>query len=341
MTMAKKSARNAPVRKAVPAAAKKGGGKPAASAAGIGSRPGAGAFLDLPPAACAYESARAVILPLPLEESVSYGGGTAAGPAAIINASRQVELYDPELDAEPAMSYGIHTLPAPRVFGGTKAKGTKAILDGIAAEAGKHLAAGKFVVGLGGEHTVSLGLARAVAAGGPFAVVHIDAHADLRDSYEGNPLSHACVLRRIAELPECEGILQLGIRSTSPDQMEFLRAHAPGRGRAPVVQAWFARDMRRGAEWRREFRRAVRGKRVFFTFDVDGLDPAIVPATGTPEPDGLDWRRLMRIAEITAANAASVAAMDCVELAPIPGLHHAEFTVAKALYGMITLFAHG
>ena len=296
-----------------------------------------GAFLDLPLEACAYDKAAVVVLPMPLEESVSYGGGTVRGPEAIITASQQVELYDIERDCEPALQYGIHTLPP--AFA-APAKTAEAAVDAIAEEAAKHLAAGKFVLGLGGEHTASLGMARAVAATkGNFTLVHIDAHADLRDSYESNPLSHASVIRRIAELPECRTILQLGIRSTSPDQVDFTRRHAKGKGRRPHITTWYARDMHRCGAWRKELKRAVQGRRVFFTFDVDGLEPSIVPATGTPEPDGLTWRQLMRIARIVARNADRCLAMDCVELAPTPGLHYADFTVARALYAMLTLFA--
>lgn len=296
-----------------------------------------GAFLDLSPEASDYDRAAVVVLPMPLEESVSYGGGTVRGPEAIIAASQQVELYDIERDCEPALKYGVHTLP-PAFTAPAKSAGTA--IDAIAVEAEKHLAAGKFVLGLGGEHTASLGMARAVAATkGNFVLVHIDAHADLRDSYEDNPLSHASVVRRIAELPECRAILQLGIRSTSPDQVEFARRHAKGKGKRPRITTWYAHDMHRDETWRKELKRAVKGRRVFLTFDVDGLDPSIVPATGTPEPDGLTWRQLMRIARTVAGSADRCVAMDCVELAPAPGLHHADFTVARALYAMLTLFA--
>ncbi len=301
-----------------------------------------GAFLDLPPEASSYEAARVVVLPLPLEESVSYGGGTAAGPAAIIRASQQVELYDPETDGEPALDIGVHTLPAPACFRrGGKAGGVAAILDGVAHDVERHLAAGKRLLGLGGEHTVSLGVARGVAAGGGFVLVHIDAHADLRNAYQDDPLSHACVVRRVAELPQCEAILQLGIRSTTRDQMDFVRAHGQKKGPRPLARTWFARDMHRDGKWRKEFRKAVAGRRVFLTFDVDGMDPAVIPATGTPEPDGLDWGQLMDIVDLTAANAGAVAAMDCVELAPAPGLHYAEFAAARALYRMIAAFWGG
>lgn len=298
-----------------------------------------GAFLDLPPEACDYDRSRVVVLPMPLEESVSYGGGTAKGPEAIIAASAQAELYDIKRDCEPVLDYGIHTLPVPEVFTKSGKVGAEEAIEAIFEETRRHLAVGKFVLGLGGEHTASLGVARGVAAArGDFTLVHVDAHADLRNSYQDNRLSHACVVRRIAELPQCRSILQLGIRSTSPEQMEFVREHAARKKLRPMVKSWFAEDMHRDKSWRDKFRKAVAGKRVFFTFDVDGLDPAIVPATGTPEPNGLTWRQLMRIASIISEHAECCMAMDCVELAPALGLHHADFTVARALYEIVSMF---
>lgn len=299
--------------------------------------------MGVSPEHSAYGNAGVVVLPLPYEESVTYEGGTARGPEAIIAASRQVEWYSLARGDEPVFGYGIHTLPPPPFFrrgGGKMAAGE--IMDRIARETALHAAAGKFVLGLGGEHSVSLGIARGLAeAAGAFTLVHIDAHADLRDIYDGAPFSHACVARRIAEIPQCEAVLQLGIRSTSPDQMEFARAHRPGSGARPMIQTWFAADMHAGDGWERELERLVDNRRVFVTFDVDGLDPAIVPATGTPEPDGLTWRQLMAAAAAVSRGAGKVVGMDCVELAPRPGLHHAEFTVAKALYEMTTMFVLG
>lgn len=286
--------------------------------------------MDLPPTASAYERAKAVILPMPLEMSVSYGGGTAKGPEAIITASQQVELYDARRDSDPALHYGVHTLPVPSAFAAPGRKSAAKLLDAIAAETEKHLRAGKFVCGLGGEHTASIGVARGVAALGKFTLVHVDAHADLREQYEDNPLSHACAARRIAELPQCQTVLELGIRSTTREQMEY----ACERG----IRTWYAWDIHDKKKWRSQLREAVAGRRVFFTFDVDGLDPAIVPATGTPEPNGLNWREFMRIVRIVAESAGEVAAMDCVELAPAAGLHHADFTVARAVYEMMTMF---
>lgn len=290
-----------------------------------------GAFLDLPAEASAYETARVVVLPLPYEESVSYGGGTAGGSDAIIAASQQVELYDPPTGTEPALEYGVHTLKTPAFFKKRHGKNHAArTMDAIGEEVARHLAAGKFVVGLGGEHTVSYGVAKGVEkALGEFSLVHIDAHADLRDAYGDNPYSHACVVRRIAEMPGCRKVMQLGIRSTTEEQVVY----AGERG----IRTWYAWDIHGKKEWQRQLGRMVAKERVFFTFDVDGLDPSIVPATGTPEPNGLTWGEMEDIVRIVA-DSSNVCAMDCVELAPVRGLHYADFAVARALYAIVSRF---
>ena len=236
-------------------------------------------FLGLPEEHSAFEQARVLVLPIPFEATVSYGHGTAEGPAAIISASQQVELYDREFDAEPALAYGVHTL-APLDLPAEPAAAVAAIRTAVARVA----ASGKLVVGLGGEHTVSVGFGQGLieAVGGPITVVQIDAHSDLRDSYEGSRFSHACVGRRLLDLSAVEQVLQLGIRSVSTEEVAFVRAH-PDRARV-----WYAEAVHAG-DWREEFVSRCSGCRVHLTIDVDGLDPAIVPATGTPEPDGLTW----------------------------------------------------
>lgn len=287
-------------------------------------------FLALEDPYATFETARVLILPVPLEASVSWGGGTAEGPRAIIEASRQVELYDRERDGEPALGYGIHTLPALTL----SADPTVAIAE-IAAAVCDASATGRLVVALGGEHTISAGVNHGLldARGGPLTVVQLDAHSDLRDTYEGTPYSHACVARRILEDPRVEQLLQLGVRSVDAEEVAFARAHE---GR---VRTWYAEDVHDGA-WREEFVARVRGRRIHLTIDVDGLDPAIVPATGTPEPDGLSWREALEIISTTAAEG-SIVGIDCVELAPQPGLHHADFAVAKLLYKTITYAMNG
>ncbi len=283
-------------------------------------------FLGLSPDITDRDWAAVRVLPIPLEATVSYGGGTALGPAAIIKASQQVELYDREYDLEPALTYGIHTLPALRL-----PVDANATQDAIAAAVEDICRAGCLPVGLGGEHSISAGVLRGITAvhGGPVTVVQIDAHSDLRDSYEGDMHSHASVARRMLENPAVEQILQVGIRSVCPEEVAFVRS------RPDRVWVWYTEDMG-SPEWLAIFRERVAGRRVFLTIDVDGLDPSVVPATGTPEPDGLDWAEAVGIVRLLADEAESILGMDCVELAPRAELHHADFAVAKLLYKAIS-----
>ncbi|MFO7634662.1 MAG: agmatinase [Caldilinea sp.] len=278
-------------------------------------------FLGLEAEFSSLERAGVLVLPIPYEATVSYGGGTAAGPEAIISASQQVELYDREYDSEPALRYGVHTLPVMALPDEPEAA-VEAIRIAVMNAAGS----GRLVVGLGGEHTVSVGVGRGLldSLGGPLTVVQIDAHSDLRDEYEGTPYSHACIARRLLDAPEIEQVLQLGIRSVCPEEVAFARAN-PDR-----VAIWYAEAVHDGS-WRDGFIERVRGRRIFLTIDVDGLDPSIVPATGTPEPDGLTWTEALDILRTLTAHA-TVVGMDCVELAPAPGLHMADFAVAKLVY---------
>ncbi len=287
-------------------------------------------FLALEAPHATFERARVLILPVPLEATVSWGAGTAAGPRAIIAASRHVELYDREHDCEPALDYGIHTLPAL-----SPAAAPAIAVDQIAAAVADAAGSGRLVVVLGGEHTISAGVSRGLldALGGPITVVQLDAHSDLRDSYERTRHSHACVARRILEDGRVEQVLQLGVRSVDVEEVAFARRNGAR------LQVWYAEAVHDGS-WREAFAARVRGRRVHLTIDVDGLDPAIVPATGTPEPDGLTWREALDIIAMTAS-AGAIVGIDCVELAPQPGLHHADFAVAKLLYKTITYAMNG
>jgi agmatinase len=282
-------------------------------------------FLGLPAESADYARAGVLLLPIPLEATVSYGHGTADGPAVIIEASQQVELYDREFDSEPALAYGVHTLPA-LILPDDPA----AAVDVIAAAVAQAARSGKLVVGLGGEHTISVGFGRGLlqALGGPITIVQIDAHCDLRDSYEGSPYSHACIARRLLEEEGIEQVLQLGIRSLCAEEMAFARAN-PER-----VRIWFSEDIHAGG-WQEELNNRLRGRRVYLTIDVDGLDPSVVPATGTPEPDGLTWSETVAILR-TVSQVATIIGVDCVELAPVESLHMADFAVAKLLYKTIS-----
>ena len=279
-------------------------------------------FLGLEGDIATYDGARVVVLPIPYEATVSFGQGARSGPRAIINASRQVELYDREFDREMAYEYGVHTLPALAPHGA----GPEAMVDAIHACAHEHLSAGKLLVGLGGEHSISSGFARAIHdIHGDFVLVQIDAHSDLRDSYDGTPYSHASVARRIADLGA--PILQFGIRSICLEEMDYIRATPD------TTRVWFNDDVHAGGHLP-ELAARIKGKKVFLTIDVDGFDPSIIPATGTPEPHGLTWVQVLDIVKTVCSNS-TVVAFDCVELAPIPGMHSSDFITAKLVYKVI------
>ncbi|MFZ2359212.1 MAG: agmatinase [Anaerolineae bacterium] len=284
-----------------------------------------GSFLGLPAPYSDRERAGVLVLPLPYEATVSYGHGTAGGPAAIIAASQQVELYDREFDREPALGFGIHTLPTP-ALPEEPADAVTVIATAVAEAA----AAGQLVVGLGGEHTVSVGFGRGLLAalGGPLTVVQIDAHSDLRDQYDGTPYSHACMARRLLDEAGIEQVLQLGIRSVCPEEVALVRSQ-PER-----LRVWYAEAMHDGG-WQAELIERVRGRQVYLTIDVDGLDPSVVSATGTPEPDGLSWRETLAILRAVAEHG-RIVGLDCVELAPVPGHHASDFAVAKLVYKAIS-----
>ena len=285
-------------------------------------------FLGLDAEFSDYERSRVVVLPIPYEATVSYSGGTRNGPQAILQASTQVELYDREFDDELALNWGVHTLPAlaPNM------DGPRAMVDAIEAAVVEQAAAGKFVVGLGGEHTVSVGVARGLARvfcpdGAPLMTVQIDAHSDLRASYEDSIYSHACAARHFHALGP---LVQIGIRSVCPEEVEFIRSHPDS------VRVFWADEVHSTAAYLSELAERVRGQRVFLTIDVDGIDPALIPATGTPEPGGLSWQQTLAAIR-TVAQHAHIVGFDCVELAPIPGYHAADFTVAKLIYKTLAL----
>ena len=286
-------------------------------------------FLGLPQDVSEPGRARGWLLPIPYESTTSYGAGTREGPAAILAASRQVELFDREYGNEPAMDYGIHTtLPLNLVHRSPEAM-IQVIEDAVA-----ELLSGKQrpeVLGvLGGEHSISAGVVRGLVRAqdaDSLVVVHVDAHADLREEYEGSLYSHACAAKRIQEV--CP-IFQIGIRNYSSEESVFMRRsrhiHTVFSEEATDPKGRFLQDL---AQF-------VKKKRVFFTVDLDGLDPSIMPAVGTPEPGGISWERMIEIARTVCRNAAHVPVFDVVELAPIAGFHAPDFLAAKLVYKLFS-----
>ncbi len=286
-------------------------------------------FLGLPEDLSDVANSRGWLLSVPYESTTSYGAGARDGPAAILAASRQVELYDHEFGEEPAAQYGIHTtLPLNLVH-----SSPEAMIHSIEEAVAEILSGAPRpeVLGvLGGEHSISAGVVRGLArarSADSLVAVHVDAHADMREEYEGSPYSHACAARRILET--CP-IFQIGIRNLSSGEAKFLRRNS----RVRTVFSEEANDPK--GRFLRDLAQFVRKKNVFFTIDLDGLDPSIMPSLGTPEPGGLSWGRMLEIARTVAANAAAVPVFDVVELAPIPGLRAPDFLAAKLVYKLFS-----
>lgn len=270
------------------------------------------------------QDARAVIIPFGFEASVSYGGGTNKGPSAMIKASHQVELFDEELWKEPFRKYGVATLKTPPIK-----KSVPQALNQLESLVGAVLDNGQFPFVFGGEHSITAGAIR------PFAkrhknltIVHLDAHADLRDGYDGEHFSHAAALRRCLDQKGHEHIrlVSIGIRNISAGEIPFLEKNKKR------IEIFWAKDKR---DWTLQaILKAVGKGPVYLTFDIDAFDSSLIPATGTPEPGGLFWDDTMTILRGVAKQAKVVGA-DIVELAPHPALHGCDFMAAKLAYKML------
>jgi len=272
-------------------------------------------FGGIPRNQASWENARIVFLSAPYDLTTSYLPGSRRGPLAILEASSHMELYDEELGFETAR-LGLHTLDPLEVL----SSGPEEMVRQISAYAEPVLKAGKFPVLLGGEHSVTLGLASGLKKKYPgLSFLQLDAHADLRNEYEGTRYSHACVARRLAELGP---VVQVGVRSLSLEESRYLK-------KSPVRSyPWHA--LIDQPDWEEEAIGHL-SPEVYVTIDLDVLDPAIMPATGTPEPGGLDWRTLTGFLRKVTRNR-KVVGFDVVELAPIPGWVAPDFLAAKLIY---------
>ncbi len=266
-------------------------------------------------------AADAVVIPFGIEASVSYGGGTAKGPQAIIKASHQVELYDEELECEAFRYFRLATQKPIDIK-----KTVSKALDQLENLVEDVVAKGKFPLILGGEHSLTAGGIRPlVKRHKEIALLHFDAHADLRDGYEGEHFSHAAALRRCLDFPNVR-LVSIGIRNISASEIPFLEAN---RDR---ISIFWAKDKN---NWNiDEIVASLKGLPTFITFDVDGFDSSIMPATGTPEPGGILWWETLKIIR-RAMQSCPIIGADIVELAPIAGWHSCDFLAAKLAYKIL------
>ena len=265
---------------------------------------------------------KVIVIPFGLEKTVSYGSGTKNGPKEIIKASHQVELYDEELNCEPFKKIGIKTLKPFKID-----KNINKALGKISKINENILNQNIFPLTLGGEHSITPGCIA------PFAkkyknlcILHFDAHADLRESYNGEKYSHASAIRRCLDNKNVS-LISFGIRNISKSEIPFLKKNKSR------INIFWAKDK---AQWNlNSFKKLIKNKTVYLTFDVDGLDSSIMPATGTPEPGGLLWDETLEIIKIAMKNSKVVGA-DINELAPIKGFNSYNFLVAKLAYKILT-----
>lgn len=270
-----------------------------------------------------YDHAKAVVIPFGLEASVSYGGGTSKGPAAMIQASHEVELFDEALWKEPFRDVGVVTLEEPNIE-----SDQEAALKQLETLVRQVMDDGKFPFVFGGEHAITAGAIRPVAEKHPdLVILHFDAHADLRDGYEGMHYSHASALRRCLD-DERLKLVSLGIRNISASEIPFLEAN-----RDRITIHW-AKDKK---QWDLEkIIEPLKGKPIYLTFDLDAFDVSMMPATGTPEPGGLFWDDVIPVIE-AASKVGQIVAADINELAPIETLHGCDFLAAKLAYKILGL----
>lgn len=265
---------------------------------------------------------KVVVVPFGLEKTVSYGSGTRNGPREIIKASHQVELYDEELNYEPYKKIGIKTLMPFKIN-----KNIKQALKKMSDINGEILSKKLFPITLGGEHSITPGcIAPFVKKYKKLCLLHFDAHADLRESYNGEKFSHASAIKRCLDYKNVS-VISFGIRNISKSEMLYFKKNSSR------INIFWAKDK---LKWNlNKFIKLIKNKIVYLTFDVDGLDSSIMPATGTPEPGGLLWDETLNIIKIAAKNSNIVGA-DINELAPIKGFDSYNFLAAKLAYKIIS-----
>lgn len=274
-----------------------------------------------------FAKAAFVILPVPYDLTSTYQPGSRRGPGAILEASANMELYDEELKKETYLA-GIHTLHPLQA----DARGPAEMVASVREQIAHVLSFNKIPVMLGGEHSISLGAVQAMKEKYPrISTLQLDAHADLRDSYQGSPYSHAAVARRIVEV--CP-LVQIGIRSLSSEEALFMAGSQ--------VQTFYADFIHSEKDWQKKICEHLSGD-VYVTIDLDVFDPAIMPSTSTPEPGGLGWRDVMDFLR-ELSRRCRIRGFDVVELTPIPGMVAPDFLAARLVYrlmGYLVAERHG
>jgi len=289
-------------------------------------------FLAIEDEFSSLENSKIAILSAPYEHTVSYGGGTANAPAEILAASAFVEFYDDEFESELCFDKGIATIE-PINFNDLIDKDA---LDLIERNVFELLELDKFVVTIGGEHTISIAPISSHFKKYPdMSILHFDAHSDLRVEYEESPYSHACFMSRVTDFFPADKITQVGIRAQCIEEAEFIKDNN--------INTFYASAIRRG-KWGTNWQKKVvdtLGDDIYITFDIDYFDPSLIPATGTPEPDGFFYSETLDIFREITKSGKKIIGFDVVELAPIEGLHHPNLTTARLIYKMLNFAFYG
>lgn len=285
-------------------------------------------FLAIDEEFSSLESSKVAIVSAPYEHTVSYGGGAKHGPKGILEASAYVEFYDDETNKELCFDVGIATVK-PLVFGH---KVDRKALDVIEEQVDVLLEMEKFVVTLGGEHTISTAPIAAHYRKHPdMSILHFDAHSDLRQEYQGSIWSHASFMARVAEFFPTKRITQVGIRAQCIEEAQFIKDKK--------INTFYASAIRRGLysqNWQKSVVDTL-AKDVYITFDVDVFDPSIMPSTGTPEPDGLMYSETIDVIRQLVASGRRIVGLDVVELAPVKHVSHPDLTTARLIYKILNL----
>lgn len=275
-------------------------------------------FLGLENQSATLDNCRVVILPVPYEATATYRPGTKFGPAAMIQASQEVETFDLELQSDPS-EIGIFTCD----FLEVDTRGPEYMIERVRRACRKFIEKDKILALLGGEHSLCLGAVKAYREKyGDLSVLQLDAHGDLRDRYQGSPFNHACVMRRIHEL--CP-IVPVGVRNLSKEEFDFILERK--------LQPIYAEHIDEGGDWIERCLDRL-SEDLYLTVDMDVFDPSLVPAVGTPEPGGLSWQQVLSLLKRVVAEK-NLVGFDVVELSPIPGNQASDFLAASLVYKII------